>query len=104
MGHLVLQGGNWNGEQVIPADWIEFMATPVDVKPSYGGQVWLQSSRMRDFNLPADSVMFRSFLGQRSAVVPSRNLVMVKLGVHHSDDSGDAVFYAALEQVLNAVP
>ena len=112
LGQLVLQDGNWNGEQVISTDWmdfittpaVDFMSTPEGVEKSYGGQVWLYKSGTGSYNMPDDTIMFRGFLGQRVIVIPSRKLVMVILGVHHSEDVGDAVFYTALEQVLDAIP
>lgn len=29
LGHLMLRGGSWNGRQVIPADWVRRITTPV---------------------------------------------------------------------------
>lgn len=106
LGQLVLQNGNWDGQQVVPADWIDFMTTPSDAASHYGGQVWLYNpSTMSEYNIPDDIVTFRGFLGQRVAIIPSRKLVMVRTGVYHSsNEEMDPEFYAALEQVLNALP
>ncbi len=40
-GLLFQRRGNWNGEQLIPADWIDTMTEPTPVQPNYGFMWWL---------------------------------------------------------------
>lgn len=40
-GVLILNGGTWNGEQVLPEGWVDTMATPSPVNPRFGIGLWL---------------------------------------------------------------
>lgn len=35
-GYLMLNDGNWNGEQIISKDWLEMSRTPTEANPEYG--------------------------------------------------------------------
>ncbi len=41
IGQLVLNDGAFNGQQIIPADWIRSMQTPCAIAPFYGRLMWL---------------------------------------------------------------
>ncbi len=41
IGQLLLDGGRFGDKQIVPADWLDFMATPCAIAPFYGGLVWL---------------------------------------------------------------
>jgi CubicO group peptidase (beta-lactamase class C family) len=75
LGSLYLHNGNWNGQQLVPADWVE-RSTRVDTTNGsaarYQYQWWLPSAD-GDF-------MARGILGQFVYVDPSRELVIVRLG------------------------
>jgi CubicO group peptidase (beta-lactamase class C family) len=45
-GQMILQGGRWQGRQLVPADWVAEMTTesaprPTGSEPRYGYQWWL---------------------------------------------------------------
>jgi len=44
IGQLVINDGTWNGEQVVPASWIERSTTPAAM-PNYGFLWWIDESR-----------------------------------------------------------
>nr|WP_010132729.1 serine hydrolase [Microbulbifer agarilyticus] len=84
LGLLMLQNGDWNGEQLLSADWVTDAQTPnqSDNEPRYGYQFWLNSGgdELRYPELPADSYFM---LGNREQIVmisPSTKTVMVRLG------------------------
>ncbi|HYD87631.1 MAG TPA: serine hydrolase [Vitreimonas sp.] len=92
-GYLYLRGGVWDGQRVLPAGWVDFARTPgsdadTDV---YGAQWWLtpRSGPGRpDRSLITDNAMADAFSaqgheGQIIVVVPSKDLVMVRLGLFH---------------------
>lgn len=75
LGSLYLHQGEWNGEQLLPAAWVQ-KSTAVDTTNGsaarYQYQWWLPSGE-GDF-------MAQGILGQFVYVDPARELVMVRLG------------------------
>ncbi len=75
IGRLMLNNGNWNGQQVIPADWVA-KSTAVDTSEGsawfYQYQWWLPS---KDGDFYAQGI-----LGQFIYVNPESNIVIVRLG------------------------
>ncbi|MCC7001051.1 MAG: serine hydrolase [Gemmatimonadaceae bacterium] len=96
-GQLYLQDGVWNGERILPEGWVEFSRTPAPAAPlgQYGGQWWLNAgaandSSKREFpRLPRELYYASGFEGQTVAVIPSRDLVVVRLGLSRPDDAYD---------------
>lgn len=96
-GQLYLQDGVWNGERILPEGWVEFSRTPAPAAPlgQYGGQWWLNAgapndSTKREFpRLPRELYYASGFEGQTVAVIPSRELVVVRLGLSRPDDAYD---------------
>lgn len=84
-GLLYLNGGLWNGEQLISKDWIEFSRTPapatVGQGGQYGGQWWLVPEDRTD--VPADAYSTNGNRGQFTVVVPSHDLVIVRRGLDY---------------------
>lgn len=90
-GYLYLRDGVWEGERVLPEGWVDFARTPgpdVDVD-IYGAQWWLTPrsgagrparSLITD-NSMADAFSAQGYEGQIIVVVPSKDLVMVRLGL-----------------------
>ena len=82
-------GGKWNGQQLLPAGFVDYMRTPLPTSdeghgPVYGrGQVWL--ARGLGFNLPADTFMLLGHNHQAIAIIPSRKLVIVRMGSTRED-------------------
>ena len=88
LGLLYLQNGNWNNEQLLPENWVQLATQPVPVAPQgeYGFQIWLNagnpigSSNRKYPNLPADLYYFSGYEGQQVLMIPSKELVIVRLG------------------------
>jgi CubicO group peptidase (beta-lactamase class C family) len=100
LGQLVANGGSWNGAEVVPADWVAFMLAASPASAEYGGSLWREASpsipaalRAR---LPDELVFFAGHLGQFTVVVPSRGLVLLRMGVDHGGEMDD-------DPTLNAV-
>lgn len=73
LGVLMLNNGNWNGEQLLPAQFIAKMIEPVQTQ-SYGLSTWLGMHKS-----PAH-YLFSGHLGQYIIVVPEHDMVVVRLG------------------------
>ncbi|MEE4152597.1 MAG: serine hydrolase [Erythrobacter sp.] len=95
IGELIRKRGAAGGEQVVPESWIAQMAQPSAVNPQYGLHVWLGRahtpqraySASNPIKVPhsqafaaEDIVYFDGFGGQRVYVVPSRELVIARMG------------------------
>jgi CubicO group peptidase (beta-lactamase class C family) len=91
-GQFLLQDGVWQGKHVLPPGFVETMRQPAPASGGrYGqGQVWRwgpsgdtpegQNPDQR-FQLPADTYWMLGHDGQSIAVVPSKQLVVVRLGL-----------------------
>ncbi|WOX06112.1 serine hydrolase domain-containing protein [Microbulbifer pacificus] len=84
LGLLMLNRGNWNGEQLLAESWVDAAQRPNHSSndPRYGYQFWLNGGgdQLRFPELPQDSYFM---LGNRQQVVmisPSTNTVIVRLG------------------------
>ncbi len=91
LGQLYLQDGRWGDEQILPADWAEFVATPAPAQPEsgtfgYGAQFWLLN---QERGVPSDSYAAAGHRGQYLVIIPSRDLVLVRRGY---DESGATRF------------
>lgn len=77
-GRLYLRGGNWEGKQLVPTEWVK-MSTKVDAqngaRVGYQYQWWLPSKE-GDFTA-------EGHLGQFIYVNPMKDLVIVRLGKNY---------------------
>jgi CubicO group peptidase (beta-lactamase class C family) len=90
-GQFLLQNGVWQGQELLPSGYVAMMATPVAASGGqYGhGQVWLWGSDGLTpgvnpdaaFDIPADTFWMSGHDGQNVAIIPSRQLVIVRLGL-----------------------
>ncbi len=80
LGMLYVQDGNWMGERLLPEGFVRFVSTPAPgwLTPTYGGMVWVNGDS--SWALPKDAYAFRGAGGQETAIVPSHDLVIVRMG------------------------
>jgi CubicO group peptidase (beta-lactamase class C family) len=76
-GYLFLRGGNWNGIQVIPADWVGESTTSYSETTGFGegfgyGYLWW----VHGYGLNIDVFSARGALGKYIVVIPERDLVV----------------------------
>lgn len=87
-GRLYLHNGNWNGTQIVPADWVKASLTPdaphlqrgvnnlSESNLGYGFQWWLPDGARGDFNALG---IYNQFI----YIDPSNDLVIVKQSANH---------------------
>jgi CubicO group peptidase (beta-lactamase class C family) len=90
-GQFLLQQGIWHGQALLPPGYVALMATPVAASHGQYGQglVWLWGSDGETpgqnpdaaFGIPPDTFWMEGHDGQFIAIVPSRELVVVRLGL-----------------------
>ncbi|NIR43542.1 MAG: serine hydrolase [Gemmatimonadetes bacterium] len=85
-GLLHLWDGVWEGERVLPDGWVEFITTPAPANEglAYGGLWWLNRGGALD-RVPRDAYFAAGYMGQRTLVIPSRDMVIVRLGPNPGD-------------------
>lgn len=80
-GYLFLRAGEWDGQQVIPAAWVAASTQPSQtLNPFYGYLWWLNTGGLDMPNVPADAYYAAGLGEKRIYVVPSLDLVVVRLG------------------------
>lgn len=103
LGLLYLQDGVWQGERLLPEGFAEFVATPAPgwEEPKYGGQFWL--NRTGEFNVPEDAYAMAGYGEQRVFVVPSANVVIVRMGHRSNTDAAKDTTNAMLAALMKAI-
>jgi CubicO group peptidase (beta-lactamase class C family) len=94
LGLLFLQDGVWNGQQILPRDWVVYSRGPSRTLKdgSYGAHLWLrlpESANLGVPPMPEDAFYFLGHDEQIVAIVPSRDLVVVRLGLTHEGGDWD---------------
>lgn len=95
-GQFLLQEGKWNGRLILPPGYVKMMGEPAAASNGrYGkGHIWLHGpdagapeSEDPDaaFDLPGDAMWMRGHDGQTITIIPSRRLVVVRLGLTPSE-------------------
>jgi CubicO group peptidase (beta-lactamase class C family) len=108
-GLLYLQDGVWAGERILPEGWVDYSRTPTPKAPrgEYGAQWWLNVGAKNDPadrwlpHAPTDAYSSQGFEGQFVTVIPSRKLVIVRLGMSVPFEAWDHDAFVA--QVVAAV-
>ena len=74
-GLLYLRGGIWDGQQILPAGWVDYARTPTyqSDQEAYGAQWWLSPDHPGWFYCGG-------YDGQRILCVPQKDLVIVRCG------------------------
>jgi CubicO group peptidase (beta-lactamase class C family) len=88
-GLLYLNDGVWNGERILPEGWVKYTTTPAPAakRGEYGAQFWLNAGAKenpanRSYpSLPTDTFLADGYEGQYVFIVPSKKLVVVRLGL-----------------------
>jgi CubicO group peptidase (beta-lactamase class C family) len=90
LGMLYLNDGVWQGQRLLPEGFVKFVSTPAPAwrDSSYGGMVWVNARGA--WSLPRDAFAFRGAGGQNTHIVPSRDLVIVRLGHFPGSRVGEA--------------
>jgi CubicO group peptidase (beta-lactamase class C family) len=107
LGNLYLQDGLWNGERILPEGYATFVSTlapawEADKRPIYGGFFWINGTG--EFPVPRDAYFMAGAGGQTTMIIPSHQLVVVRMGHFKGSTPGTASFKRALTLLMQAVP
>jgi hypothetical protein len=95
-GMLYLQDGVWADRRVLPEGWVRYTTTPAPASSSgeYGAHFWLDvpaEYRRTADDLPLDAFHAVGHEAQFITVIPSRELVIVRLGRTRYPEAWDHV-------------
>ena len=104
IGQLVLQGGTWKGQQVLPRAWIEQSTsehTRIDGRKPYGYLWWRLLVPYHDSHISA--IFAGGNGGQYIFVVPELELVTVFTGGNYNSKKAQRPFQIMNKYILPAV-
>jgi CubicO group peptidase (beta-lactamase class C family) len=107
LGNLYLHDGLWNGERILPEGFAKFVSTiapawEADKRPVYGGFFWINGDG--GYPVPKDAYYMAGAGGQFTMIIPSHDLVVVRLGHYRGSREGTQAFSRALAILMEAVP
>ena len=107
LGNLYLQDGVWNGERILPEGYAKFVRTlapawEADERPVYGAFFWINGDGA--FPVPREAYYMAGAGGQTTMIIPSHDLVVVRLGHYRGSGPGTEAFARALAFLMKAVP
>lgn len=108
LGNLYLQDGVWNGERILPEGYVEYANTlapawVADGRLQYGGAfMWVNGNA--SLPIPSDAMAMRGAGGQSTTMIPSHEMVIVRLGKYKGSGAGGRALRGAMELLMEAVP
>ena len=108
LGNLYLQDGVWDGERILPEGYVEYASTLAptwvsDGRLQYGGAFfWVNGQGSQ--GLPESAFSMRGAGGQSTTIIPTHDLVVVRLGKYTGSGPGGRALNQAFELLMEAVP
>jgi CubicO group peptidase (beta-lactamase class C family) len=104
LGLLYLQDGMWQGTRILPEGWATFVSTPAPAwkQGNYGGLFWINGAGQ--WNLPPTAYFMAGAGGQWTFIIPSHQLVVVRMGHYKGAGAGQRALNTAFKILLTAVP
>jgi CubicO group peptidase (beta-lactamase class C family) len=107
LGNLYLQDGVWNGERILPEGYVKFVSTLApawlaDGRSTYGAFFWINGDGAQP--VPTDAYRMAGAGGQTTLIVPSHDLVVVRMGHYKGESTGAGSLRKALASLMEAVP
>lgn len=118
-GLLYLNDGVWEGERILPEGWVDYTRTPAPTAEfkHYGALFWLNAGANEFIKTPEQQELYRNsppfsrlpedayfamgHEGKVVAIIPSRELVVVRLGLSRSNETYD--YEGFMADVLGAI-
>jgi len=101
---LYLRDGLWNGERILPEGYVDFVSTPAPAwrRPEYGGLFWING--VGTMPIPETAFYASGGGGQRTIIIPSHDLAVVRLGHFRGNGPGMPILNDALAKLMAAIP
>lgn len=99
-GLLYLHDGIWGDKRILPENWVNYTQTEVPSSDGiYGAQFWLNKRNMRYPDAPTDLYEASGYLGQKTIIIPSEQLVIVRTGINSDFD-----FNTLIKDIITCLP
>ncbi len=108
LGNLYLTDGVVNGERLLPEGYVDYVSTlapawEADGRHQYGGGFfWVNQAGQ--YPVPSTAFFMAGAGGQTTLVIPSHDMVVVRLGHYSGSGPGRGALSRALELLMEAVP
>ena len=107
LGNLYLNDGMWDGRRILPKGFVRFVATPApawvaDGRNNYGGFFWLNTDS--HLSVPKDAYFMAGAGEQYTIIIPSHDLVVVRIGRYAGQRKATDSLNRALRLLVEAVP
>ena len=94
-----------NGERILPEGYAKFVSTvapprEADKRPIYGGFFWINGTGA--FPVPKEAYYMAGAGGQTVLIIPSHQLVVVRIGHYKGERPGTQSFRKALAILMDA--
>ncbi|MBN2745108.1 MAG: serine hydrolase [Bacteroidales bacterium] len=100
-GLLFLQNGIWQNDTILPSGWVDFSRSEAPKSNGeYGAQFWLNLSGSELPDCPKDIYFCDGFNGQRIYIIPSKRMVIVRMGL---SKSGEFDYNQMVKSILETV-
>jgi CubicO group peptidase (beta-lactamase class C family) len=109
-GLLYLQDGIWRGERILPDGWVKYSTTSTPKAPmgQHGALFWLNAGSPDDPNrrlwpsVSRDAFAAQGFQEQKLIIIPSRKLILVRLGATTDRKAWDTDVF--IKSILDCLP
>ncbi len=111
-GYLYLRDGVWDGTRLLPEGWVDFARTktPAENSNVYGAGFWITAYGAEPTHgsaavtPPWDAFHAGGHEGQTIWIVPSRDLVIVRLGIMDNSGGNWPALYEWNQEIARAFP
>lgn len=91
-GTFYLRDGVWNDERLLPEGWVDYTKTPTRASNGrYGAHFWTNAGSKYYKDAPADMFSANGYEGQRVFIIPSKDLIIVRMGLSENFDFNSLV-------------
>ena len=95
-GRLMLNNGNWNGDQIVSEEWINKSTQGSDIYIGYSRQWWILNTSDNDY-------IAEGILGQYLYINPAKKLIIVRMGRSYGDVRWKTVFREIAKSVSESL-
>jgi CubicO group peptidase (beta-lactamase class C family) len=105
LGYLLAHDGKWQDKQIVPREWIQTATrSSQQLNPSYGYTFWVNTDGVLWPSAPRDAFAFRGYGANRCYVVPSLDLVVVRVGDAPPNWGEESLLPAVLAAIIDSPP
>ena len=91
-GLLYLNEGNWFGTQILDSSWVAFSQQVAEHSGNlFGAQFWQNDNHSTFKDAPTDLYYCSGFEGQNIYIIPSRDVVIVRMGLNEEYDANGLI-------------